>query len=93
LLIARARVCINLAAGLGELFEQVSTYFVRSSVRTSHSAAARPGFGRVQRYSEIRENKMECDDLDVKVDLPILGLTDGLPFPGEVVLGDICIDH
>jgi hypothetical protein len=43
--------------------------------------------------SEIRENKMECDDLDVKVDLPILGLTDVLPFPGELVLGDICIDH
>jgi hypothetical protein len=42
--------------------------------------------------SEIRENKMECDDLEVKVDLPILGLTDVLPFPGEVVLGDICID-
>jgi hypothetical protein len=43
--------------------------------------------------TEIRENQMECDDLDVKVDLPILGLTDVLPFPGEVVLGDICIDH
>jgi hypothetical protein len=43
--------------------------------------------------SEIRENKMECDDLDVKVDLPVLGLTDVLPFPGELVLGDICIDH
>ena len=43
--------------------------------------------------TEIRQNQMECDDLDVKVDLPILGLTDVLPFPGEVVLGDICIDH
>ena len=43
--------------------------------------------------TEIRHNQMECDDLDVKVDLPVLGLTDVLPFPGEVVLGDICIDH
>ncbi|HWI06575.1 MAG TPA: hypothetical protein VNT54_03555, partial [Solirubrobacteraceae bacterium] len=43
--------------------------------------------------TEIRANQMECDDLDVKVDLPLLGLTDVLPFPGEVVLGDICIDH
>ena len=43
--------------------------------------------------TEIRHNQMECDDLDVKVDLPILGLTDVLPFPGELVLGDICIDH
>lgn len=43
--------------------------------------------------TEIRHNQMECDDLDVKVDLPILGLTDVLPFPGEVVLGDVCIDH
>ena len=43
--------------------------------------------------TEIRENQMECDDLDVKVDLPLLGLTDVLPFPGELVLGDICIDH
>jgi len=42
--------------------------------------------------TEIRHNQMECDDLDVKVDLPVLGLTDVLPFPGEVVLGDICID-
>ncbi len=29
----------------------------------------------------------------VKVDLPLLGLTDVLPDPGELVLGDICIDH
>lgn len=43
--------------------------------------------------TEIRHNQIECDDLDVKVDLPILGLTDVLPFPGELVLGDICIDH
>lgn len=43
--------------------------------------------------TEIRDNQMECDDLDVKVDLPLLGLTDVLPFPGEVVLGDVCIDH
>ena len=43
--------------------------------------------------TEIRHNQMECEDLEVKVDLPILGLTDVLPFPGEVVLGDICIDH
>lgn len=43
--------------------------------------------------TELRDNQMECDDLDVKVDLPVLGLTDVLPFPGEVVLGDICIDH
>lgn len=43
--------------------------------------------------TEIRHNQMECDDLDVKVDLPLLGLTDVLPFPGEVVLGDVCIDH
>jgi hypothetical protein len=43
--------------------------------------------------TEIRENQMECDDLDVKVDLPLLGLTDVVPFPGELVLGDICIDH
>ena len=43
--------------------------------------------------AEIRENQLECDDLDVKVDLPILGLTDVLPFPGDPVLGDICIDH
>jgi hypothetical protein len=43
--------------------------------------------------TEIRDNQMECDDLDVKVDLPILGSTDVLPFPGELVLGDICIDH
>jgi hypothetical protein len=27
----------------------------------------------------------------VKVDLPRLGLTDVLLFPGEVVLGDVCI--
>ena len=43
--------------------------------------------------SEIVHNQMECDDLEVKVDLPLLGLTDVLPFPGEVVLGDICINH
>ena len=38
-------------------------------------------------------NQMECDDLDIKVDLPVLGLTDVLPFPGELVLGDVCIDR
>jgi hypothetical protein len=43
--------------------------------------------------TEIRHNQMECADLEVKVDLPILGLTDVLPFPGEAFLGDICIDH
>jgi hypothetical protein len=41
----------------------------------------------------LRTNQMECADLEVKVDLPILGLTDVLPFPGELFLGDICIDH
>ncbi|MEX2194228.1 MAG: hypothetical protein WD844_03005 [Thermoleophilaceae bacterium] len=42
--------------------------------------------------TEIRENQIECDDLEVKVDLPALGLTDVLPSPGELVLGDVCID-
>lgn len=41
----------------------------------------------------LRTNQMECDDLDLKVQLPVLGLTDVLPFPGEVVLGNVCIDH
>jgi hypothetical protein len=41
----------------------------------------------------LRDNQMECADLEVKVDLPLLGLTDVLPFPGELFLGDICIDH
>jgi hypothetical protein len=41
----------------------------------------------------LRDNQMECDDLDVEVDLPVLGLTDVLPSPGEVFLGDVCIDH
>ena len=41
----------------------------------------------------LRDNQMECEDLEVQVQLPVLGLTDVLPFPGEVVLGDVCIDH
>jgi hypothetical protein len=41
----------------------------------------------------LRDNQMECSDLDVKVQLPVLGLTDVLPSPGELVLGDVCIDH
>jgi hypothetical protein len=43
--------------------------------------------------SALRDNQMECDDLDVKVDLPVAGLTDVLPSPGELFLGDVCIDH
>jgi len=31
--------------------------------------------------------------IDVEVELPAIGLTDVLPFPGEFALGDICIDH
>ncbi len=42
--------------------------------------------------TEIRENQIECGDLEVKVDLPLLGLTDVLPSPGELLLGDLCID-
>lgn len=38
----------------------------------------------------LRDNQMECDDLEVQVQLPVLGLTDVLPSPGELVLGDIC---
>jgi len=41
----------------------------------------------------LRDNQMECDDLDVKVHLPLAGLTDVLPTPGELFLGDVCIDH
>jgi len=42
--------------------------------------------------TEIRTNQIECGDLELKADLPVLGLTDVLPFPGEVVFGDVCID-
>jgi hypothetical protein len=42
---------------------------------------------------EPRVNQIECSDLDVEVDLPILGATDVLPGLGEFFLGDICIDH
>jgi len=42
---------------------------------------------------EPRINQIECGDLDVEVDLPILGATDVLPGLGELFLGDICIDH
>lgn len=39
-----------------------------------------------------RIGQLECGDLDVKVDLPVLGLTDVLPGLGEFFLGDICHD-
>ncbi len=39
---------------------------------------------------EPRVNQIECGDLDVEVDLPVLGLTDVLPGLGEFFLGDIC---
>jgi hypothetical protein len=40
---------------------------------------------------EPRLNQIECGDLDVEVDLPVLGATDVLPGLGEAFLGDICI--
>ncbi len=39
---------------------------------------------------EPRVGQLECGDLDVFVDLPLLGATDVLPGLGEVFLGDIC---
>lgn len=41
---------------------------------------------------EPRVNQIECSDLAVEVDLPLLGATDVLPGLGEFFLGDICID-
>lgn len=40
---------------------------------------------------EPRVNQIECSDLDVEVDLPLLGATDVLPGLGELFLGDLCI--
>ena len=40
---------------------------------------------------EPRVNQIECSDLAVEVDLPVLGATDVLPGLGEFFLGDICI--
>lgn len=39
---------------------------------------------------EPRVGQMECGSLVAKVDLPVLGMTDVLPQPGEIFLGDIC---
>jgi hypothetical protein len=40
---------------------------------------------------EPRLNQIECSDLDVEVDLPLLGATDVLPGIGENFIGDVCI--
>ncbi len=38
----------------------------------------------------IREHQLDCDNLTLEVDLPLLGATDVLPFPGDPIIGDIC---